>query len=262
MRCRSCCSSPWPCLRRSRCCRCRSSCGTAWARRGGRRAAGWSTINLIVIGISTALFLLSAAVTSVWVPRAFPYTALGLAAGCLLGLFGLARTRWEATSSALYFTPSRALTLAVTLLVTARVLFGFWRSWRAWGAGVHYSSWIAASDVAGSMAAGAHRARVLPCLLARGSPALEAVPQVLNSPVYLAPRFRCVPGASERQPPLHLEPARRVPLLRDGAEVRARRVRARLIPLHVVERVDRARTAPAAVSPAPAGTCAAVLRSS
>ncbi len=121
-----------------------------------RPARGWVvTTNLIVIGISTALFLLSAAVTSVWVPRAFPYTALGLAAGCLLGLFGLARTRWEATSSALYFTPSRTLTLAVTLLVTARVLFGFWRSWRAWGAGVHYSSWIAASDVAGSMAAGA-----------------------------------------------------------------------------------------------------------
>ena len=121
-----------------------------------RPARGWVvTINLIVIGVFAALFLLSAAVTSVWVPRAFPYTALGLAAGSLLGLLGLAWTRWEATSSALYFTPSRALTLAVTLLVTARVLFGFWRSWQAWGAGADYSSWIAASDVAGSMAAGA-----------------------------------------------------------------------------------------------------------
>ena len=120
-----------------------------------RPARGWMiAINLSVIGISTALFLLSSAVTSAWIPRAFPYTVLGLAAGCLLGLLGLAWTRWEATSSALYYTPSRTLTLAVTLLVTARVLFGFWRSWRAWGAGVHYSSWIAASDVAGSMAAG------------------------------------------------------------------------------------------------------------
>ena len=98
-----------------------------------RPARGWMiAINLIVIGISTALFLFSSAVTSAWIPRAFPYTVLGLAAGSLLGLLGLAWTRWEASPSALYFTPSRTLTLAVTLLVTARVLFGFWRSWRAW----------------------------------------------------------------------------------------------------------------------------------
>jgi hypothetical protein len=119
-------------------------------------ARGWMiALNLIAIGMSTGLFLLSSAVTSAWIPRAFPYTLLGLAAGALLGLLGLAWTRWEATPSALYYTPSRPLTLAVTLLVTARVLFGFWRSWRAWGAGAEYSSWIAASDVAGSMAAGA-----------------------------------------------------------------------------------------------------------
>jgi hypothetical protein len=121
-----------------------------------RPARGWViALNLIAMGISTAIFLLSAAVTSAWIRPAFPYTVLGLVAGSLLALLGLAWTRWEATPSAFFYTPSRTLTLAITLLVTARVLFGFWRSWRAWGAGVHYSSWIAASDIAGSMAAGA-----------------------------------------------------------------------------------------------------------
>ncbi len=51
-----------------------------------RPARGWMiALNLIVIGISTALFLLSSAVTSAWIPRAFPYTVLGLAAGSPAG---------------------------------------------------------------------------------------------------------------------------------------------------------------------------------
>jgi hypothetical protein len=37
--------------------------------------------------------------------------------------------------------------------VTARVLYGFWRSWHAWSEGLH--SWTAAFGVAGSMGAGA-----------------------------------------------------------------------------------------------------------
>ena len=45
------------------------------------------------------------------------------------------------------------LMLLVTLVVTARVVYGFWRSWHAWNAGV--DSWGAAFGIAQSMAAGA-----------------------------------------------------------------------------------------------------------
>jgi hypothetical protein len=121
-----------------------------------RPARGWvASVNLVAIGTSIGIFLLSSAVTSAWIPRAFGYTLIGLATGCMLGLIGIVLTRWEPTRAALYYTPNRWLILAITFLVTARVLFGFWRSWQAWRAGLEYTSWIVASGVAGSMAAGA-----------------------------------------------------------------------------------------------------------
>jgi hypothetical protein len=43
----------------------------------------------------------------------------------------------------------------VTLIVTARVLYGFYRSWQAWSAGLGHTSEVALAGVAGSMAAGA-----------------------------------------------------------------------------------------------------------
>jgi hypothetical protein len=121
-----------------------------------RPARSWVVaINLVGTAVSAALLVLGSAITSTWVPYAFTYTVGGLCAGVLLGILGLGLARWEATPGFLYYTPSRLLVLAVTLLVTARVLYGFWRSWHAWGAALDYSSWAAASGVAGSMAAGA-----------------------------------------------------------------------------------------------------------
>ena len=121
-----------------------------------RPARGWMvTINLVGTAITAALFLLGSAVTGIWVANAFAYAVAGFAAGCALGLLGLALTRWEPTSRFLYYTPNRLLVLGVTMIVIARVLYGFWRSWHAWTAGLDYSSWAAESGVAGSMAAGA-----------------------------------------------------------------------------------------------------------
>ena len=120
-----------------------------------RPARGWLiAINLVGTAISVALFVIAAAITSTWVPFAFTYTLVGLAAGLALGVLGLALTRWEPTASFLYYTPNRLLVLTITLIVTARVLYGFWRSWHAWTAGLDYSSWAAESGVADSMAAG------------------------------------------------------------------------------------------------------------
>ncbi len=121
-----------------------------------RRARGWvATINALGLALSTALFLAGAAVTAIWVPNALVSAIAGLVGGCLLGLAGLALTRWEWLPGSLYYTPNRWLVLTITLVVTARLLFGFWRSWNAWRTTADYATWAAASGAAGSLAAGA-----------------------------------------------------------------------------------------------------------
>jgi hypothetical protein len=121
-----------------------------------RLARGWVTsLNLIAIGISTVFFLVGAGVTSIWVPWAFTYALGGLVVGCVAGLLGLALTRWEASPSALHYTPNRWLVLAITLTVTCRLLYGFWRGWETWRAALDHTSWLVASGAAGSLGAGA-----------------------------------------------------------------------------------------------------------
>jgi len=121
-----------------------------------RRARGWlAVINLLAIACSTALFLAAAAVTSLWVSRAFTHALMGLAGGCLLGLLGIWLSQWEATPAALHYTPNRWLVLAIMLLVTARLVYGIWRGWHTWHAAVGDTSTLAAIGVSGSLAAGA-----------------------------------------------------------------------------------------------------------
>jgi hypothetical protein len=116
-----------------------------------QRARGWlAALNLAGLSLSAILFLASAALTSVWIPDALACTAAGLAAGCLLGIVGLGLTRWEPSPGALHYTPNRLLVLGITLMVTARLLYGFWRGLHAWRAGM-----FSDAGVAGSMAAGA-----------------------------------------------------------------------------------------------------------
>ena len=119
-----------------------------------RLARSWFiTLNLVAIVVSTMLFVVAAAVTTAWVPFAFSYTMIGFAVGCLLGVLGLGLTRWESAGRSLYYTPNRLLVLVVTLIVTARVIFGFWRSWHVWSAGI--GAWSSAFGLASSMGAGA-----------------------------------------------------------------------------------------------------------
>ena len=121
-----------------------------------RRARPWlALVNSFSIGLSAVLFLVTAAVSSIWVPGAFSYSAVGLGAGLVLGVVGLRLTRWEATSQSLHYTPNRWLVLAITVGVSLRLAFGFWRVWKAWHASPAGHSWLAESGVAGSMATGA-----------------------------------------------------------------------------------------------------------
>jgi hypothetical protein len=121
-----------------------------------QRARGWlAAVNLVGLALSSMLFLFGAAVTSLWVPGAFTHSVAGLAAGCVLGIVGLGLTRWEPVPGGLYYTPNRPLVLGITLVVTARVLYGFWRAWESWRAGLSDGSWYVTAGVAGSMGAGA-----------------------------------------------------------------------------------------------------------
>lgn len=123
------------------------------ARRLARR---WvATVGLVATAISVALFLCGAIVTTFWVPYAFSASAAGLLVGCGLGLLGLALTRWESTPRTLHYTPNRWLVVAVTLMVSARVLYGLWRSWLVARSGVDDTSLVMAFGVPESLAVGA-----------------------------------------------------------------------------------------------------------
>jgi hypothetical protein len=67
----------------------------------------------------------------------------------------MALTRWENVDRRLYYTPNRWLVIAITLVVSARVGYGFWRSWDAWRSSIDTMTWVAASGLAASMSAGA-----------------------------------------------------------------------------------------------------------
>ena len=121
-----------------------------------RRAIGWMIgLNAAGTFLSVLLFLAGAAITARWIPGTLTYTAGGLAFGALIGAIGLALTRWEYAGGRLYYTPDRWLVLGITLVVAARLFYGFYRSYEAWQSTLDRMTWVAASGVATSMSAGA-----------------------------------------------------------------------------------------------------------
>ena len=126
---------------------------TGTMRRRGRKWA--ANLSLTSLALSDALLVWVAALTTFWVSHAFSYSLVGLLAGFLLGLLGLALTRWEITPRGLHYTPNRWLVLLLTLAVGARLLYGLWRIWHAWHTTARDASWLASAGVAGSMAVGA-----------------------------------------------------------------------------------------------------------
>ena len=99
------------------------------AGKARRPARPWvATLNIFAMAFSTVFFLISAALTTIWVPGTFEGAVIGTPIGWLLGGLGLLITRWEPTPHSLHYTPNRWLVLIVTLLVTARVIYGLVRS--------------------------------------------------------------------------------------------------------------------------------------
>ena len=115
---------------------------------------GIIALNLFGIGMSAAMFLAGSAVTNIWVPNALRYAALGFLGGSVLGLVGLALTRWEPSTRALHFTPNRLLVLAITLTITGRILYSFWRAWETWGGVATREDWLVTRGVAEALGAG------------------------------------------------------------------------------------------------------------
>ncbi|MEO7135543.1 MAG: hypothetical protein ABI024_15145 [Vicinamibacterales bacterium] len=126
------------------------------AGKARRQARPWvATVNLSVMAFSAMCFLISAAFTTIWIPRSLAGAALGMLTGLLLGVFGLLMTRWESDARVLHYTPNRWLVLLVTLIVSARVLYGLFRTLAAAQAGLSGSALATAFGVPESLAAGA-----------------------------------------------------------------------------------------------------------
>ena len=120
-----------------------------------RQARPWlATLHVALTIFSVLCFFAGAAITAMWVPNAFRGAATGVILGAGLGLAGLALTKWEPTPATLHYTPNRWLVLMVTLMVSARVVYGFWRSWQAAQAGIHGTQVVLAFGIPESLAVG------------------------------------------------------------------------------------------------------------
>lgn len=121
-----------------------------------RLARPWvATTNFVLMIFSAAVFVWGAALTNFWVPRAFAYSLIGLASGGVLGVIGVAVTRWERGARTLHYTPNRWLVLLLTAAVALRVLYSFWRGWHAWQTSGRGGSWLEQAGAAGALGVGA-----------------------------------------------------------------------------------------------------------
>ncbi|SFL18211.1 hypothetical protein [Lysobacter sp. cf310] len=108
-----------------------------------RRAIAWTiSLNLVATFASLLLFFLSAWIVGHWIADASVYAAVGVALGLLLGVTGLALTRFEPEPGGLYYTPNRWLVLALTLIVAARLGFGLVQALHLWGQQDARDAWL------------------------------------------------------------------------------------------------------------------------
>lgn len=115
---------------------------------------GMATFTLVMMCVSAIFFLLGSAATTLWVEHAFRGALAGVAVGTLLGVVGLAFTKWESTPHTLHYTPNRWLVLFVTSIVSARLFYGLYRSWLVAQSGVGGTSVVAAFGIPESLGAG------------------------------------------------------------------------------------------------------------
>jgi hypothetical protein len=94
-----------------------------------RQARPWvASLNVWLTSFSAVFFLSFTLLLSFWIGSAFRFALIGLGCGAILGLLGLALTRWETHDEEVFYTPSRWLALVVTLAIAARFVYGWWRA--------------------------------------------------------------------------------------------------------------------------------------
>jgi hypothetical protein len=94
-----------------------------------RQARPWvATLNVWATSLSAVFFLSFALLLSFWIPSAFRFALIGMGCGGILGLMGLAMTRWESRPEGFFYTPSRWLAVTITLAIAARFIYGWWRA--------------------------------------------------------------------------------------------------------------------------------------
>jgi hypothetical protein len=96
------------------------------ARRQARR---WvASVNVWMTSFSAIFFLSFTLLLSFWVGSAFGFALIGIGFGGILGLLGLAVTRWESRPEGLFYTPSRWLAFLIIFAIAARVMYGWWHA--------------------------------------------------------------------------------------------------------------------------------------
>jgi len=110
------------------------------ARRQARR---WvASLNVWMTSFSAVLFLSITLLLSFWVDSAFRFALIGMGCGGILGLIGLAMTRWESQQEGLFYTPSRWLALLITLAIAARFAYGWWRATHSGSSAAGDQHWL------------------------------------------------------------------------------------------------------------------------
>lgn len=94
-----------------------------------RQARPWAaSLNVWATSFSAVFFLSFTLLLSFWVESAFRFGLIGMCYGGILGLVGLALTRWERRPEGLIYTPNRWLALLIIAAIGARIVYGWWRA--------------------------------------------------------------------------------------------------------------------------------------
>ena len=97
-----------------------------------RQARQWvASLNVWMTSFSAVFFLSFTFLLSFWVDSAFRFGLIGMGCGGILGLIGLAMTRWESQPEGLFYTPSRWLAFIIVFAIAARVVYGWWHATHA-----------------------------------------------------------------------------------------------------------------------------------
>jgi hypothetical protein len=110
------------------------------ARRQARR---WvATLNVWATSFSAVFFLSFTLLLSFWVGSAFRFALIGMGVGAILGLLGLALTRWESRPEGLFYTPNHWLAVVITLAIAARFIYGWLRATHFGGSAPGEQHWL------------------------------------------------------------------------------------------------------------------------